>query len=77
MNTLIDTPKNAEHKDGFIVVEMNSGTVIRFPVSDHERLRSATHEDLNDIELSPFGLHWSRLDEDLSIRGLKANNKCG
>ncbi len=77
MNTLIDTPKKAEHENGFIVVEMNSGTIIRFPISEHKRLQSASDEQLSDIELSPFGLHWSQLDEDLSIRGLQANNKCG
>jgi hypothetical protein len=77
MNTLIDTPQKAEHRDGFIIVEMSSGTILRFPVSDHERLRSASHEELSDIDLSPFGLHWSQLNEDLSIRGLQANNKNG
>lgn len=77
MNTLIDTPKKVEHKDGFIIVEMNSGGVLRFPVSDHERLSSASHEELTDVELSPFGLHWPQLDEDLSIRGLLTKNKCG
>ena len=75
MNTLIDTPKKAEHKDGFIIVEMNSGTILRCSISNHKRLRSAQNTELNDIELSPFGLHWPQLDEDLSIRGLQANNK--
>lgn len=75
MNTLIDTPKKAEHRDGFIIVEMNSGAVLSFPITDHERLQSASHEELSDIELSPFGLHWPQLDEDLSIRGLQAEGK--
>lgn len=77
MNTLIDTPKKAAHADGFIVVEMNSGEIIRFTVNKYDRLRSASHEELSDIELSPFGLHWPQLDEDLSIRGLQARNEVG
>jgi hypothetical protein len=26
---------------------------------------------LNNVEISPFGLHWPELDEDLSFAGLK------
>lgn len=70
MSTLIDTPKDAMHVDGFIVVTMSSGDTIRFPVADNKRLSDASHSELNDIELSPFGLHWPQLDEDLSVRGL-------
>jgi hypothetical protein len=29
---------------------------------------------LNHIEISPFGLHWPELDEDLSFRGLIEGN---
>jgi len=29
-----------------------------------------TPQQLNNIEISPFGLHWPDLDEDLSFRGL-------
>ena len=70
MNTLIDTPMNAYHDAGQIVVEMSSGETIRFPVSDSPRLKVGSHDQLSDIEISPFGLHWPQLDEDLSIRGL-------
>ncbi len=70
MNTLIDTPKKAHHDEGQIVIEMNSGEVIHFPVSDSPRLKGGSHLQLSDIEISPFGLHWPQLDEDLSLRGL-------
>jgi hypothetical protein len=75
MNTLIDTPKSARHEAGEIIVEMTSGEVIRFSVEVSSRLQSASPEELSDIELSPFGLHWPRLDEDLSIRGVLAKQK--
>ena len=73
MSTLIDTPKSARHEHGFIEIEMNSGHEIRFPVTASPRLRTATPEQLAQIELSPFGLHWPQVDEDLSIRGILAD----
>ena len=74
MSTLIDTPKAARHDEGFIEIEMTSGQVLRFPVADNRRLRNGTPEQLSNIELSPFGLHWPQLDEDLSIRGILAGD---
>jgi hypothetical protein len=70
MNTLVDKVKSAVYQDGQIVVGMESGVEIRFPVVGNPRLSKATREQLNNIEVSPFGLHWLDLDEDLSIRGL-------
>ena len=49
---------------------MESGAEMRFPVAATSRLARGTHEQLNRIEISPFGLHWPELDEDLSFRGL-------
>jgi hypothetical protein len=49
---------------------MSSGLEFSFACEAYPRLRAATHEQLSNIELSPMGLHWPDLDEDLSIRGL-------
>ncbi len=57
-------------KYGSIVVIMESGTEIRFPVAGNPRLANGTPQQLNNIEASPFGLHWPDLDEDLSFAGL-------
>lgn len=70
MSTLIDTPRNAGFRDGFIFVVLQSGAELRFRASENPRLARATPAQLNKIELSPFGLHWPDLDEDLSIRGI-------
>jgi len=70
MNTLADIAVAAVHENGFIVVRMESGAELRFPVVDNPRLARGTHRELNHIEISPFGLHWPDLDEDLSFRGL-------
>lgn len=70
MNTLLDRAKTAAYADGHITVTMDSGVEIRFPVAGNPRLSVGTPAQLNRIEISPFGLHWPDLDEDLSFRGL-------
>lgn len=70
MSALVETAKKAFFSDGNIVVQMDSGAEVRFPVSGNPRLRKGTPAQLNNIELSPFGLHWPDLDEDLSFQGL-------
>jgi hypothetical protein len=81
MNTLADTAKTATYREGHILIEMHSGVEVRFPTRRNPRLAGGTPEQLNNIEVSPFGLHWPDLDEDLSFRGLLAgdfgqNQKC-
>jgi hypothetical protein len=70
MKTLADKAVAAVHENGFIIVRMESGAGIRFPVAQNPRLARGTHQQLNHIEISPFGLHWPELNEDLSFRGL-------
>jgi hypothetical protein len=74
MNSLTDTARSAAHVAGWIVIGMESGAVIRFPVAENPRLASGTHQQLNHIEISPFDLHWPDLDEDLSFHGLLQGN---
>jgi hypothetical protein len=70
MNALTEIAVAAAHVNGQIVVRMESGAEIRFPVAANLRLARGTPPQLNNIEISPFGLHWPELDEDLSFRGL-------
>ena len=74
MKSLTDTAHSAAHVDGWIVIRMESGAEIRFSVGDNPRLAVGTHQQLNHIEISPLGLHWPDLDEDLSFRGLREGN---
>ena len=71
MSTLVDSARSATYRDGFIVVTMHSGVELRFPVASNPRLAHGTEEQLRHIEVSPFGLHWPDLDEDLSFHGLR------
>ena len=70
MNTLVDTVKSVVHQAGQIIVTMESGVDVRFPVAGNARLAKGTPAQLNHVEVSPFGLHWPELDEDLSFQGL-------
>jgi hypothetical protein len=70
MNILTDSARSAVFRDGEILVTMESGTEIRFPVAVNPRLARGTAAQLSHIELSPYGIHWPDLDEDLSFRGL-------
>ncbi len=70
MNVLNDSAISARYLDGFIVVQMAGGAEIRFPAAENPRLALGSPQQLARIEISPFGLHWPDLDEDLSFRGL-------
>ena len=74
MSTLIDDAASAAHVNGMIVIRMKSGREVRFPVSKNPRLVGQAHDKLNRIEISPFGLHWPELDEDLSFKGIAAGD---
>ena len=71
---MADKPQSAELLNGVIVLTMCSGSEVRFPVALNPRLARGTPQELANIELSPFGMHWPDLDEALSIHGLLAGN---
>jgi hypothetical protein len=70
--TLADRALKAWHERGMIFVRFASGHEVSFPIKGNPRLESATEEDVGRIEISPFGLHWPTLDEDLSFEGILA-----
>jgi len=70
MSILIDSASSAVFRDGHIIITMESGSVLRFPVAENPRLAHGTAEQLSRIEISPYGIHWPELDEDLSFQGL-------
>lgn len=40
------------------------------PLWWYPRLLAGSQDERNHYELSPFGIHWPDLDEDLSIEGM-------
>ena len=69
-NTLADRALKAWHERGMIFVRFASGHEASFPTKGNPRLESAAVEDVGCIEISPFGLHWPTLYEDLSFAGI-------
>ena len=60
----------AWHHLGRIFIRFASGQEASFPTNGNPRLEAAGEADLGRIEISPFGLHWPTLDEDLSFAGI-------
>ena len=63
-------PVSASCDRGQFTVALEDGSTLRFPASITPCLATATAEELADIELLPFTLHWEAIDEDLSIESL-------
>ena len=61
-------------RGGTVVIKMAGGLEVRFPVARNPRLAQGTDAQLCNVEVSPFGLHWPDLDEDLSFAGLIAGD---
>jgi hypothetical protein len=70
MSTLIAPKRNARYADGYVYVDIDGRVEMRFPVAANPRLALGTEAQLSRIEVSPYGLHWPELNEDLSFRGL-------
>jgi len=46
-----------------------NGKVGYLPLEDYKPLLHASNEERNQYNLSPFGIHWAKLDEDLCFDG--------
>jgi len=53
-------------------VSLDDGRTLGVPLAWFPRLLSATAEQRAAVAISPMGLHWDELDEDISIDGLIA-----
>jgi hypothetical protein len=64
--------ERVEFRDDALVVHLTDGRSISVPLEWFPRLRDASAEDRASWRLigRGIGIHWDRLDEDLSVRGL-------
>ncbi|HXG77724.1 MAG TPA: DUF2442 domain-containing protein [Methyloceanibacter sp.] len=53
-----------------LVVTLADGRKIVTPLAWYPRLLRASAEERADYEIMPMGIHWPRIDEDLSIAGM-------
>lgn len=53
-------------------LELSDGRTLGVPLAWFPRLLRATPVERQQVELSPLGLHWEGIDEDISVAGLLA-----
>ena len=65
-------------ENGYICIQLDDQREIRFPVSNNRRLKDASPQQLNNIEIicGGTGLRWPDLDENLSVIGV-IEGRCG
>ncbi|HEY0263304.1 MAG TPA: DUF2442 domain-containing protein [Granulicella sp.] len=63
-------PVDVRFDDASFWVELSDGRTIGVPLAWFPRLLHATPEQRAQVEMSPFGLHWDEIDEDISVAGL-------
>ena len=66
--------KAVRFDDDSMWVDLDDGRRMAVPLAWFPRLLSATPEERVQFELSPRGIHWEALDEDISIDGLLAGH---
>ncbi|HEX7862696.1 MAG TPA: DUF2442 domain-containing protein [Verrucomicrobiae bacterium] len=68
----LQTPpvRSLELRDGFFIVGLEGGMEIRFPVKGNPKLAAATDEQLKQIKVSEYGLHWPSLNCGISFQDL-------
>ena len=64
--------ESVQFDDDAMWVTLADGRVIGVPLAWFPRLLHARPEERAAVEISPFGLHWEALDEDISVAGLLA-----
>jgi len=64
------SPRAVSFDENSMWVELDDGRMIGVPLAWFPRLLAATPEQRARVTLSPMGLHWDMLDEDISIAGL-------
>ncbi|MDU6418837.1 MAG: DUF2442 domain-containing protein [Corynebacterium sp.] len=62
--------KAAGFHDGGMWLQLSDGRILGIPLAYMPALANASPEQLENFELSPRGIHWDELDEDLSLGGL-------
>jgi Protein of unknown function (DUF2442) len=63
-------PVAAHCDDRHLVVTLADGRVLQAPLWWYPRLLSATADRRAVLELSPLGVHWPEIDEDISVASM-------
>jgi hypothetical protein len=63
---------SVDFDDDQMWVRLEDGRTIGVPLAWFPRLLHGSAEARGQVEISPSGLHWDALDEDISIAGILA-----
>jgi Protein of unknown function (DUF2442) len=66
--------KAVRFDDNSMWIDLDDGRCMSVPLAWFPRLLAATPDQRVRFELSPSGIHWEALDEDISIDGLLAGH---
>ena len=61
---------NVTFHDNAMWLALTDGRILGVPLVWFPRLLNATPEQREAVEITPFGLHWAELDEDILILAL-------
>jgi hypothetical protein len=70
-----DRPVKVEFNDNLLSVTLKDGRIIATPLEWYPSLAAAAPEQREHYELGLSGIHWSDLDEDLSVAGMLRGNR--
>lgn len=63
-------PVSVSFTDEMMSTTLEDGRTITVPIAWYPRLLKATPAQRLDFELSPGGVHWDEIDEDVSVEGM-------
>lgn len=63
-------PVSVSFTDDMMSTTLEDGRIITVPIAWYPRLLKATPEQRAKYELSPAGIHWDEIDEDISVEGM-------
>ncbi len=75
MKILKEDIKEVGFEKDTIFLITNDGKKQSMPLRWFPRLNNASKEERNNYTLSPYGIHWEKLNEDLSFSGFFTYNK--
>ena len=72
MSTTVEPSVRVEVAGEVMTLTLPDGKSVAFPWKKNPRMSRATVAQLKKFKVTPHGIHWPDLDEDLSFRGLAA-----
>ncbi|MBC8354641.1 MAG: DUF2442 domain-containing protein [Planctomycetes bacterium] len=75
----VPTATNVQVNNGLLTVDLSDGRTISVPVAWYPRLSHATDDERTQWRLigDGRGIHWSALDEDVSVDNLLSGKSSG